>query len=71
MSRPDVISCAVFGGKSPITGKRVGERHRWGGGGWGKGRCDFCGNYLEDVLRKAPKPPKDVSLQGVIARCIK
>lgn len=57
MSRPAVISCRVFGGRSPLTGKPVGERHRWSGGAWGKGRCEFCGRYLEDVLEKPPKTP--------------
>lgn len=56
MSRPSVISCRVFGGRSPLTGKPVGERHRWSGGAWGQGRCEFCGRYLEDVLEKPAKP---------------
>jgi len=57
--RPSVISCRVFGGRSPSTGLTVGSRHRWPDG-WGKGQCLFCGKYLEDVLEKkqpvAPKP---------------
>jgi len=52
MTRPSVISCSVFGGRSPKTGRLVGERHRWGGGAWGVGRCDFCGRYLDEVLEK-------------------
>ena len=52
-----MISCRVFGGRSPLTGKPVGERHRWSGGAWGEGRCEFCGRYLEDVLEKPQKPP--------------
>jgi hypothetical protein len=64
MSRPSVISCSVFGGRSPLTGKRVGERHRWDGGAWGVGRCVFCGRDLEQVLEK---PKKDLSLEQAIA----
>lgn len=56
MARPAVISCRVFGGRSPLTGKPVGERHRWSGGAWGLGRCEFCGRYLEDVLEKPARP---------------
>jgi hypothetical protein len=55
MTRPSVIGCGVFGGRSPLTGKPVGERHRWSGGKWGEGRCKFCGRYLEDVLEKPKK----------------
>lgn len=56
--RPSVIACSVFGGKSPITGKLVGTRHRWSGGkgGWGVGTCDFCHRTLEQVLKKPEKP---------------
>jgi hypothetical protein len=53
--RPHVIACSVLGGRSPKTGLRVGSRHRWSGGEWGKGRCDFCGRSLDQVLDK-PKP---------------
>lgn len=66
MSRPSVISCSVFGGRSPLTGKPVGERHRWGGGAWGKGSCDFCGRYLDDVLEKPAKC--EISLDQAIKR---
>lgn len=52
-----LISCRVFGGRSPKTGKPVGERHRWGGGGWGKGHCEFCGRTLEQVLAKPRVKP--------------
>lgn len=54
MSRPAVIPCSVFRGRSQKTGKLVGERHRWPDG-WGEGRCEYCGRYLEQVLEK-PKP---------------
>lgn len=64
MARPSVISCSVFGGRSPLTGKRVGVRHRWDGGAWGVGRCVFCGRYLEQVLEK---PKKDLSLEQAVA----
>ncbi len=52
MSRPYVIPCSVKGGRSPKTGARVGSRHRWDGGQWGKGRCEFSGFSLDEVLRK-------------------
>lgn len=52
MARPTVISCRSFGGRSPKTGKLVGERHRWSGGKWGKGNCKFCGRILSQVLEK-------------------
>ncbi len=55
MKRPTVISCRVFGGRSPLTGKPVGERHRWSGGAWGQGRCEFCGRFLADVMEKPSK----------------
>lgn len=51
-SRPYVLPCSIFGGRSPKTGKPVGGRHRWNGGGWGKGTCDFCGKYLDQVIKK-------------------
>lgn len=63
LSRPSVIACSVFGGRSPKTGLAVGERHRWGGGAWGVGRCDFCGRYLADVLEK---PKTELSLDHTI-----
>lgn len=59
MARPTVLPCSVFGGRSPLTGKRVGERHRWPHG-WGKGACLFCHHFLEDVLRRPPPPPPTV-----------
>lgn len=66
MSRPTVIGCSVFGGRSPLTGKPVGERHRSSGGVWGKGSCDFCGRYLEDVLEQPAK--REISLNEAIKR---
>lgn len=64
--RPDMRKCY---GKSPNSGKAVGERHRWLNG-WGKGRCFFCGRYLDELLVK-PKPPAaaDMPLDAVIERC--
>lgn len=53
--RQTVIPCSVMGGRSPKTGKRVGTRHRWDGGAWGVGRCDFCGRMLDQVLTKKDK----------------
>lgn len=50
MKGKHVLSCGALGGRSPKTGKRVGERHRWSGGGWGKGHCEFCFRTLEQVL---------------------
>lgn len=61
MTRPYVIACSVFGGRSPKTGKLVGARHRWSGGSygnWGKGRCDFCGRTLDQVLDVKKEKPK-------------
>ncbi|VVE47640.1 hypothetical protein PCO31111_04526 [Pandoraea communis] len=49
MGRRYVISCHVLGGRSPKTGKPVGQRHRWSEGD-GKGRCDFCGRTFDEVL---------------------
>lgn len=48
MARPRVQPCEYFDGRSPITGQRVGSRHRWPEG-WGKGRCRFCFGTLEEV----------------------
>lgn len=62
MSRPAVVSCYVFGGRTK-DGKRVGSRHRWLEG-WGKGRCDYCGRYLEDILERKVSPPR--SLEEII-----
>lgn len=59
--RPFVLRC---GGRSPLTGKKVGERHRWGGGGWGKGHCDFCGRTLEQVLSKPA--PAEITLEKAL-----
>lgn len=56
MKRPTVIPCSRFGGRSKRTGKRVGERHRWTGGEWGKGPCEYCDRYLSDVLEKPALP---------------
>lgn len=52
MARPSLRSCS---GRSPLTGKPVGSRHRWPLG-WGKGYCAYCGRCLEDVLE--PKARK-------------
>jgi hypothetical protein len=55
-TRPSVIPCSVFGGRSPKTGRRVGSRHRWGGDGerkgWGIGQCLFCFSTAEQVRKK-------------------
>lgn len=65
-ARPTLRKCY---GTNPRTGKGVGERHRWSDyasrstssrESWGKGRCDFCGRYREDLLEK-PKPPEPVA----------
>jgi hypothetical protein len=56
--RKHVIPCSVFGGRSSKTGLPVGERHRWSGGTWGKGPCEFCGRTLDQVLKPAaPSTP--------------
>lgn len=54
--RPYVLPCSIFGGKSPRTGKPVGSRHRWSGGEWGKGACDYCGKYLDQVIKRVEQP---------------
>ena len=59
MTRPSVRKCY---GTNPKTGRGVGERHSWrdyGAGykNWGKGRCHFCGRYLEDLLEKPAARP--------------
>lgn len=65
MRRQEVISCGVLGGRSPKTGKPVGERHRWSGGAWGVGTCIFCGRYLEEVLRA---PAQTLSLEAALQK---
>lgn len=64
IARPTVISCAVFGGRSRRTGLRVGSRHRWDGGAWGKGRCEFCGRSLEEVIERARSTEKAVGVEN-------
>lgn len=65
--RPFVLPCSIFGGTSPKTGMGVGQRHRWSEGA-GKGHCEFCGNYLEDVLsRPSPAPAGDSNNTGETA----
>lgn len=64
--RPYLCYC---GGRSPKTGKSVGERHRWSGPKWGEGHCIFCYKTVEQATIK-PKPPKDDTLDGAIARSI-
>jgi len=64
-NRPAVRGCF---GRNPKTGKNVGERHRWPNG-WGKGSCEFCGKFLEDVLEKPGKAaPADLPLDVVLER---
>lgn len=55
--RPTVLPCSIFGGRSPKTGKPVGERHRWSGGAWGRGQCEFCHRFLDEVLESKPNKP--------------
>lgn len=45
-------------GKSPRTGKPVGERHRWPNG-WGRGYCEFCGRTLDQLRYLAPAQPRN------------
>ena len=51
--------------------KPVRSRHRWDGGGWGKGRCVFCGHTLDEVIRWLPRE-KTVSdiRKGAISKTI-
>jgi hypothetical protein len=51
-SRPYVLPCSIFRGRSPKTGQLVGSRHSWSGGEWGTGRCRFCDRTLSEVLKK-------------------
>ncbi len=62
--RPFVLPCSIFGGRSPITGNPVGARHRWSGGD-GRGACDFCGRYKEEVMSKPQAPNR--TLDGVFS----
>lgn len=64
MARRLVLSCGAMGGRSPKTGQPVGERHRWSGGAWGKGTCDFCGRMLNQVLE--PKSWKVPTLEQAL-----
>lgn len=65
--RPNMRKCY---GKSPNSGKPVGERHRWPSG-WGNGFCLFCGRCLDDLLVKPKKPAAaDLPLDAVIERCV-
>lgn len=52
-----VMSCGALGGRSPKTGKPVGERHRWSGRKWGEGHCEFCLRTLDQVMT-APQGPQ-------------
>jgi hypothetical protein len=64
-ARPYVLSCGALGGRSPKTGNRVGVRHRWNGGAWGKGTCDFCGRTLSQVtVKPEPTPTLEKALKG-------
>ena len=54
--RPFVLPCSIFGGRSPKTGKPVGQRHRWT-----RNFCDFCGRHREDVLSKLQRPSAEAS----------
>jgi len=58
MNRPTVVPCSVFRGRSQKTGKLVGERHRWDGGAWGRGRCVYCGRFLDQVQEKRDQAVK-------------
>lgn len=68
-SRPSIRKCF---GINPKTGREVGERHRWTNG-WGKGRCDYCGKFLEDLFETPPQPgvadlPLDVAIERATQR---
>lgn len=55
--RPTVLPCSIFGGRSPKTGKPVGERHRWSGGSWGRSQSEFSHRFLDEVLESRPNNP--------------
>ena len=66
MARKHVRSCRTMGGRSPKTGQPVGERHRWSGGAWGKGHCEFCFSTLDQVLDQVlVDAPRKASTQTV------
>lgn len=48
MPRPRLRPCNALGGRSPLTGARVGTRHRWPDG-WGQGACLYCHHTLAQV----------------------
>lgn len=61
MPRPRLQPCNALGGRSPLTGARVGTRHRWPEG-WGQGACLYCHHTLaqargETVAPSAVEPP--------------
>jgi hypothetical protein len=45
------------GGRSPITGQRTGQRHRWPDGRVMGKKCERCGRTLEEALVPIA-PPK-------------
>jgi hypothetical protein len=55
---------APCGGFSPITGKKVGSRHRWDGRKWGEGYCEFCHRPIEQLWIY---PRNEMTLQEAIA----
>lgn len=68
MVRPSVLPCSLFRGRSPKTGRLVGQRHRWSGyaagKGWGTGHCLFCHNTLGKVFELKPRQEHGKSGQG-------
>lgn len=62
--RPFILPCSIFGGRSPKTGKKVGQRHRWDGM---FGRCAFCGHSKDEVMSRPERC--ESTLDEVLARC--
>jgi hypothetical protein len=67
MTRPTIRKCY---GRNPRTGHGVGERHQWPNG-WGRGRCNFCGRYLEDLFEKPEAPKLPVGSSAHLERALK
>lgn len=50
-------------GYSATKGGKVGERHRWGGEGWGRGQCIWCHRDLDQLRYLAKVEPREGSEQ--------
>lgn len=55
-----MLPCSMFSGRSPKTGKKVGERHKWSGEKWGEGECIYCNRTLQEVLKAPIRRPTSI-----------